>query len=138
MSYRGSLRAGGGKDPTGETQRDRSTHRVAFSSTVAVPGWLPFVFDRPIRASVVWGYIAERDCRQVSGLSSCVAFVDQLNRSLNLSVNTRIAGVDLGLNASFVDRQSFVGQRSGSTQLQLGLFGQFMFEAGQLPARAVP
>jgi len=46
--------------------------------------------------------------------------------------------VDLGLNVSFVDRQSFVGQRSGSTQLQLGLFGQFMFEAGQLPARAVP
>ena len=138
LSYRGSLRAGEGKDPTGETQRDRSTHRVAFSSTVAVPRWLPFVFDRPIRASVVWGYIAERDCRQVSGLSSCVAFVDQLNRSLNLSVDTRIAGVDLGLNASFVDRQSFVGQRSGSTQLQLGLFGQFMFEAGQLPARAVP
>ena len=46
--------------------------------------------------------------------------------------------MDLGLNASFVDRQSFVGQRSGSTQLQVGLFGQFMFEAGRLPVRALP
>jgi hypothetical protein len=103
-----------------------------------VPAWIPFVIDRPIRASVVWGYIAERDCRQVSGRSSCVAFVDQLNRSLNLSVDTRIAGMDVGLNANFVNRQSFVAQRSGSTQLQLGLFGQFMFEAGELPVRAIP
>ena len=138
LSYRGSFRTGEGRDPTGETQRDRATHRVAFSSTVVVPSWLPFVFDRPIRTSVVWGYISERDCRQVSGRTSCVAFVDQLNRSLNLSVDTRIAGLDMGLNASFVNRQSFVGQRSGSTQLQVGLFGQFMFEAGQLPVRAVP
>ena len=138
LSYRGSFRTGEGRDPIGETQRDRATHRVAFSSTVVVPAWLPFVIDRPIRASVVWGYIAERDCRQVRGRSSCVVFVDQLNRSLNLSVDTRIAGMDLGLNASFVNRQSFVGQRSGSTQLQLGLFGQFMFEAGQLPVRALP
>ena len=138
LSYRGSFRSGEGKDPIGETQRDRATHRVAFSSTVMVPAWIPFVIDRPIRASVVWGYIAERDCRQVGGRSSCVAFVDQLNRSLNLSVDTRVAGMDLGLNASFVNRQSFVGQRSGSTQLQIGLFGQFMFEAGQLPVRALP
>ena len=138
LSYRGLFRAGEGKDPIGETQRERATHRVALSSSMVVPSWLPFVFDRPIRTAIVWGYIAERDCRQVSGRSSCVAFVDQLNRSLNLSVDTRIAGLDLGFNASFVNRQSFVGQRSGSTQLQLGLFGQFMFEAGQLPARTFP
>ena len=43
-----------------------------------------------------------------------------------------------GLNAGYVNRQSFVGQRTGSTQLQIGLFGQFLFELGQLPIRPLP
>jgi hypothetical protein len=66
----------------------------------------------------------------------CVPFVDQLNRSLNLAMDTRVGGLEVGLNASYVNRQSFVGQRTGSTQLQIGLFGQFLFEVGELPLRA--
>jgi hypothetical protein len=34
---------------------------------------------------------------------------------------------------SYDDRQSFVGQQTGSTQFQLGLFGQLQFSAGTLP-----
>ena len=138
LSYRGAFRTGEGRDPTGDTRRDRADHRVALSSSVVAPDWLPLAFDRPLRLVVAWGYIAERDCRRVRGRPLCVAFVDQLNRSLNLSVDTRIAGLEMGLNASFVNRQSFVGQRTGSTQLQVGLFGQFVLEAGQLPLRALP
>ena len=138
LSYRGAFRTGEGSDPTGDTERDRANHRVALSSSVMPPGWLPIAFDRPLRFALVWGYIAERDCRRVAGRPSCVEFVDQINRSLNVSVDTRVSGLEMGLNASFVNRQSFIGQRSGSTQLQLGLFGQFTFEAGELPVRPIP
>ena len=138
LSYRGAFRTGEGRDPTGETERGRANHRVALSSTVMPPAWLPIAFDRPLRLALVWGLVAERDCRRVAGRPSCVAFVDQINRSLNLSVDTRVSGLEMGLNASFVNRQSFIGQRSGSTQLQLGLFGQFTFEAGELPIRPIP
>jgi hypothetical protein len=138
LSYRGAFRTGEGRDPTGDTERDRANHRVALSSSVVPPAWLPLALERPLRVAVIYGYLAERDCRQVAGRPSCVAFVDQINRSLNLTVDTRIAGLEMGLNASFVNRQSFIGQRTGSTQLQVGLFGQFMFEAGELPVRALP
>jgi hypothetical protein len=77
----------------------------------------------------------ERDCREVMVRAGCVAFVDQLNRSLSLALDTRLAGLEVGLNGGYVNRQSFVGQRTGSTQLQIGLFGQFLFELGQLPIR---
>ena len=133
LRYRSVLRSGEGTDPTGDTQRNRSTHRVSLGSSLVAPAWLPLALARPLRLSVAWVYIAERDCRAAVGSTTCVAFVDQLTRSVNLSLDTRLAGLEVGLNAGYVDRQSFVGQRSGSTQFQLGLFGQFMFEAGQLP-----
>ena len=135
LSYRGAFRAGLGRDPTGDTERDRSTHRVSFTSSLVGPPWLPLALDRPLRLALVWAYVSELDCRDVVGREGCVAFVDQLNRSLSLSLDTRLAGMDVGVNAGYVNRQSFVGQRSGSTQFQLGLFGQFMFETGELPTR---
>ena len=36
---------------------------------------------------------------------------------------------------SYDDRQSFVGQRTGSTQFQLMLWGQLQFSAGMIPRR---
>ena len=87
---------------------------------------------------MIWGYNGDRDCRQVTGGPACVPFVDQINQSLSVSLDTRIGGLEMGLDAAYVNRQSNVGQRTGSTQFQLGLFGQFLFEAGQLPLRPVP
>ena len=138
LSYRGALRVGEGRDPTGDTERDRSTHRVGLSSSVVAPAWVPIPLERPLRVAVVWSYTGERDCREVRGGTDCVAFLDQLNRSLSVSFDTRVGGLEMGLNAGYVNRQSFVGQRTGSTQFRLGLFGQFLFEAGQLPVRGGP
>jgi len=45
-------------------------------------------------------------------------------------MDTRVRDFEVGLQASFTDRQSFVGQRTGSTQFQVGLYGQFVFQAG--------
>jgi hypothetical protein len=36
----------------------------------------------------------------------------------------------VGLQASYVDRRSFIGTQIGSSQFQLGLFGQFNLQAG--------
>ena len=60
-------------------------------------------------------------------------FLDQLRRSLNLSLDTTVGGFDVGLQMSYDDRQSYVGQQTGSTQFQIGLFGQLQFSAGVIP-----
>jgi hypothetical protein len=62
-----------------------------------------------------------------------VPFLDQVSRSASLSLNTSAGGVEFGVQVSYDDRQSYVGQRTGSTQLQLGIFGQLDFGAGGLP-----
>ena len=49
-------------------------------------------------------------------------------------MSTTMSDFQVGLQASYTDRRSFVGRRAGSTQFQLSLFGQFLFEAGRLPA----
>jgi hypothetical protein len=67
-----------------------------------------------------------------------VPFIDQLNRSLTLTLDTRISGLEVGLQGSYTDRQSFIGQRRGFTQLQVGIFGQFLIEAGALGRLAPP
>ena len=133
VSYRATFRFGEGTDPTGDTERERTVHRMSVSSSVVPPPWLPVTLERPVRLALEWRYAAERDCREVMTKDGCIAFVDRLNRSLSLSLDTRLARLDIGMNAGYVNRQSFVGQRTGSTQLQVGLFGQFMFEVGELP-----
>jgi hypothetical protein len=60
----------------------------------------------------------------------CVAFVDFLNRSVNLTLDTVISPLEVGLHLTYTNRRSFVGQHDGSTQFQLGLFGQFLFDSG--------
>jgi hypothetical protein len=132
--YRGSLETGRGRDPTGDTERDRVTHRVSLNSLFRPPFGLDEGLSRPIRLSILASYVAERECRVPAGREGCVAFVDQLNRALSMALDTQLSGFDVGIQASYTNRQSFVGQRRGSTQLQLSVFGQFLVEAGTLGA----
>ena len=62
-----------------------------------------------------------------------MAFVDQLRRSLSLSLDTSAGGVEVGLQVSYDQRQSFVGLKTGSTQFQFSVFGQLDLAAGVLP-----
>jgi hypothetical protein len=134
-SYRGSVERGRGEDPTGGTERDRITHRASLSSAFLPPFGLgqggrgP---PEPVRLSVLMSYVAERECRVPRFRPECVPFIDQLNRSVTLTLDTRVSGLEVGLQGSYTDRQSFIGQRRGFTQLQVGLFGQFLLEAGAL------
>ncbi len=137
-SYRGSLLDGEGKDPTGDTERGRTTHRVSVSSSFVPPFGLSARLSGPVQLSVIASYGAERECRVPRGRPECVPFVDQINRALSLSLNTRVSDFQLGLQGSYTDRRSFVGRRTGSTQFQLGIFGQFLFEAGRFRETGFP
>ena len=77
---------------------------------------------------------SELNCRVPAGQERCVPFVDYLNRSLNLALDTVIMPVAVGINVTYTNRRSFVGRHDGSTQFQLGIFGQFLFNSGTFEA----
>jgi hypothetical protein len=128
--YTGSFARGEGGDPTGGTRTRRHDHRVLLSSTLAEPPMLKERLDGPLRLSVGYQYSSELNCRVPQGRAHCVAFLDFLNRSVNLSLDTVITPLEVGLHLTYTSRRSFVGQHDGSTQFQLGLFGQFLFDSG--------
>lgn len=140
-TYRGSVEVGTGEDPTGDTERDRVQHRVSLTSSFLPPFGLgsgSSDVPSPVRLSVLVGYVGERECRVPRNRPDCVPFIDQLNRSLTFTLDTRVSDVEVGIQGSYFDRQSFIGQRRGSTQFQLAVFGQFLIEAGafaSLPGR---
>ncbi len=88
-----------------------------------------------MQLSLIATLIRERNCRNPAAGDECVPFLDQVSRSASMSLNTSVGGLELGVQVSFDDRQSFVGQQTGSTQFQVGLFGQLDFAAGVLPLR---
>jgi len=139
-AWRGRIDRGRGTDPTGDTERDRETHRVSLRSAFLPP----FGMGRrggvaqPVQLSVVLSYVAERECRVPAARTDCVPFVDQINRALSLTLDTRVGDLELGLQSTWTDRRSFIGQRRGSTLFQLGIFGQFLIEAGELARLAGP
>ncbi len=133
-SYRGAFRDGRSGDPTGATESDELSHRVTVRSRFQPPFGLSESLDRPVGFSLLLAYTAERDCRATAAREECVAFVDQLRRSLSLALDTSVGGVEVGLQMSYDQRQSFVGLKTGSTQFQFGVFGQLDLAAGVLPA----
>ncbi len=137
-SYRGAFRAGKGADPTGDTDRRLASHRLAVTASLLPPPWAPFRMEQPMRVSLIYTYTGERDCRAPTGVETCVAYLDRLDRSLGVTMDTRVSNVQVGLQASYTDRASFVGLHTGSTRFQLGVFGQFLFEAGDIPVRGAP
>ena len=132
-SYRGAFRRGRGEDPTGDTERETESHRLSLSTQLLPAGALASRLDRPIRLSVLGAIRAESNCRITVAGDDCVAFVDLVTRTASLSLDTAAGGFEFGIQLSYDDRQSFVGQQTGSTQFQVGLFGQLDFSAGQLP-----
>ncbi|MDA0329485.1 MAG: hypothetical protein O2958_10815 [Gemmatimonadetes bacterium] len=134
-TYRAAFRTGRGHDPTGDTERYQATHRISVSSQLLPPGALARRLDRPIRLSLLGAYQNERNCRITAAGAACIAFLDQVTRTASLALDTSVGGFEFGLQLSYDDRQSFVGQRTGSTQFQFGLFGQLDFSAGVLPLR---
>jgi hypothetical protein len=138
--YRGSFSDGEGRDPTGDTRINRQNHAFLLSAALAEPPLLAERLDGPLRVSVNFQYSSESNCRVPRGLSNCVPFVDYLNRSLSLTLDTVLSPMEVGLHLTYTNRESFVGRHDGSTQFQLGFFGQFLFDSGSFvpPTGASP
>jgi hypothetical protein len=136
--YRGSFRTGEGRDPTGGTQRDRETHTISVTSALTPPFGLSRRLDRPLQVTVILSRLWDHECRSTVTRLECVPFIDQRDQSVGLTIGALVRGFEVGLQSGFTDRQSFVGQQTGSTRFQLGLYGQFLFEAGVLPGRLLP
>jgi Motility related/secretion protein len=132
-TYRGAFRSGSGADPTGDTEREQVSHRLSVSSQLLPPGAIARRLDRPIRLSLIGTYRTELNCRITVAGDDCVAFVDLVARTASLSLDTSVGGFEFGIQMSYDDRKSFVGQQTGSTQFQVGIFGQLDFAAGVLP-----
>ena len=132
-TYRGAFREGRGSDPTGDTDRELWSHRVSISAQLLPPRALAEGLDRPVRLSMIGAYRSERNCRITVSGAECVPFLDQVTKTASLSLDTAVGGFEFGLQLSYDDRKSFVGQRTGSTQFQVGIFGQLEFAAGGLP-----
>lgn len=132
-SYTASFQDGEGRDPTGDTERTRETHSFSLSSSFR-PGIrdLAARLERPIQVTLRVAYSDQVDCRITAARDVCTAYVDQLTRDMNLTLDTSVSGVELGVQASYFDRRSFVGQRAGSTQLQVGVFARFNVGVGNL------
>ncbi len=128
--YRGSYTEGEGKDPTGDTRTRRQSHSFLLSSVVPDPPLVGGRLDAPLRVSVGYQYSSQLTCRTPQGLMDCTPFVDFLSRSLNLTLDSVISPMAVGLHLTYTDRRSFVGRHDGIAQFQFGLFGQFLFDSG--------
>lgn len=129
-SYRTTMTRGEGTDPTGDTRRRRNTHVFTMSGSFTPPGELGARLERPIQASLRYNQAGQSDCRITSGNDECVPFVDQSNATFNLTLDTVVSELQVGFQASYTNRQSNIGQRLGSTQFQIGFWGQFVYNAG--------
>jgi len=136
-TYRGSFTNGDGEDPTGDTRSRRRSHTFLLSSVIAEPPLLASRLDGPLRISLGYQYSSDLDCRIPAGRVDCIPFVDYLNRSVNLTLDTTLLPLEVGVHLTYTDRQSFVGRHEGSTQFQLGVFGQFVIDSNA-PTRPRP
>jgi hypothetical protein len=128
--YRGSFTEGDGQDPTGATRTRRQSHSFLLAGTMADPPLLGDRLDGPLRAGLGYQYSSQLNCRTPQGLTDCTSFVDFLSRSVNLTLDTVISPLEVGLHLTYTDRRSFVGRQDGTSQFQFGLFGEFLFDSG--------
>jgi hypothetical protein len=128
-SYTGLLGEGFAGDLTGRTEQEIAEHAVQLAGRVPAPSNWREGTAAPIHAALTLATRTRRHCR-VATEGECVPFVDLISRQLGLSLDTMVDQLNLGLQVSYNDRKSLVGLRSGSSQFQLTLFGEFNFEAG--------
>jgi hypothetical protein len=130
-SYNGLWSRGRASDPTGETQQVERRHSVQLAGSFVAPRWLRDRIPAPVNVALRYGIQDQEQCRiQAGTFGPCIPFVDLVQRQFSLTLDTVISQLNVGFQMSYDDRQSYVGLRSGSSQFQLGLFGEFTFEAG--------
>ena len=133
LTYRGRLGRGESSDPTGDTRRRAESHSVTISARLTSPLRSFRSRGAPMRIVLDASYADELQCRVAGGRATCVSFIDQLERSASVSLDSQVRDFQLGVRLRYLDRRSFVGRRAGTTQLQLNVFGHFLLTPGLIP-----
>ncbi len=133
------------RDPTGLTIGDNANQSLQLTGRVR-PISDTGTFRNPIGILLRFSQNDQGQCRQLGAvfaegtppeasgqdLPACEPFTDRRIRTIDLTVNTDVPPFTLGLQGSWRDTQSDIGQRPGSTQLEISLFGQFLLETGEI------
>jgi hypothetical protein len=135
-AYNAMWAFGGSADPTGRSEQESFSQSMQLSGSVKPPESLRDRMPHPFNATLGYNRQDQRQCRfrDAAAGAECVAFLEIDTRSVNLTLDTILSDLTVGLQMSYTGRQNHVGTRAGSNQFQLGLFGQFNFEAGRLGA----
>lgn len=139
LRYSGSFLWGEGQDPTGVTRSRRAVHGAGVSGAVRRRPGGGAELDEPLRVSFSYQYTSQVGCREPEGVGKCTPFLDLLDRTVAFSLEGIARPLAVGLQVSYTDRRSFVGRKERASQFQLGVYGQFLFENGQVtPGRELP
>src|SRR5690606_15237236 len=135
-TYRASYSTGETLDPTGGAESGGLQQDLSLSAMIPA-GPLASRLDGPIAATLTFSQQGQRQCRytMVAEADGCIAFLDYGTRSATLLLESGIRDLRIGMQASYTGRQNHVGLRNTSSQFQLGFFGRFNLNAGQLPER---
>jgi hypothetical protein len=136
--YIGTWSHGDKDDPTGDVNTSGFTHTVNISGMIKPPGSLAEKMNQPFRTTLSMSQNTSAQCRfrQLTTASeerSCIPYIDFRNRTVNFTLDTHMSAMTVGLQMSYTGRQDYVGIKRGSSQFQLGLFGEFNLNVGQIP-----
>jgi hypothetical protein len=131
-SYSASFAWGSSRDLTGYMDSRNRSHSANLSGSFNAPEHLRETFRNPITMNARVQMQRGLRCRVRSqtGDDTCVPFLDDRSRSVGLSLDTLLEDLIVGFRLDYTSRESFVGMQSGSSQFQVGLYGQFNFSAG--------
>ena len=133
------------RDATGATFGESNNQSVQVTGNIR-PLTRTGSFRNPIRVSLRLSQQVQEQCRRLGaefadlplepgegeGIQRCEPFTDRTIRSVDLTVGTDLPPFTLGLQGTWRDVQSELGQRPGNTQLEISAFGQFQFESGEI------
>ncbi len=141
INYNLSLSEEERRDPTGLSLGEGERHGVEIRGQVR-PLTRQGTWSNPIRISLGLSQDDSQQCRRLGAAAAeaggeevaarCEPYTDRRIRNIDLTVSTDVRPFSLGLQGSWRDTQSRLGQRAGSTQLEISLFGQFLFETGEI------
>jgi hypothetical protein len=139
LGYNLDLERSERRDPTGISRGKNTNHSVQLTARFS-PLSSGGSFNKPIRASLRYTRSDRNECRQLGlgGVDTggptpqldCEPFTDLDIQRVELTVDTDLQPFVLGLQGTWRDQQSNIGERPGSTQLEITLFGQFLFQTG--------
>ena len=140
-TYTGNRSRGESTDPTGNAEQATTDHAITFSGAFQPLESMKERLQSPVTFSLSLRQTAQAHCRLQTlpiftdplntESTECVPFIDYRNRTMNLRFDTRLSDIEVGFQASYSSRKSFVGTHNGTSQFQLGLFGNFEMKAGR-------